>query len=66
MELKVSETVSETVKWRKSSRSGGTLQCVEVTSGVAWVRDSKNPGGPALRGTGLLALARAHGREVER
>ena len=34
-------------QWRKSSFSGGTGQCVEVTP-VA-VRDSKNPEGPTLR-----------------
>ena len=38
-------------RWRKSSRSGGQGQCVEVADnlpGVVAVRDSKNPGGPAL------------------
>lgn len=37
--------------WRKSSRSTGTGQCVEVArnlSGVVAIRDSKNPSGPAL------------------
>ncbi len=33
--------------WRKSSFSGQTGQCVEVTPGA--VRDSKNPDGPTLR-----------------
>jgi hypothetical protein len=38
--------------WRKSSYSGGNGgQCVEIAvnlPGVVVVRDSKNPGGPAL------------------
>ncbi|GDY31578.1 DUF397 domain-containing protein [Gandjariella thermophila] len=37
-------------RWRKSSRSGGGNQCVELAllpAGAA-VRDSKNPTGPAL------------------
>lgn len=39
-------------KWFKSSRSGGTKECVEVAlldnGTVVGVRDSKNPSGPAL------------------
>ncbi|GAA0913692.1 DUF397 domain-containing protein [Nonomuraea longicatena] len=38
--------------WKKSSRSGSNGgQCVEVATnlpGIVAVRDSKNPGGPAL------------------
>jgi len=37
--------------WRKSTRSGGSCDnCVEVAfvDGANAVRDSKNPGGPAL------------------
>ena len=37
--------------WRKSSYSGGSGNCVEVTGslpGAVGVRDSKDPGGPAL------------------
>lgn len=41
-----------TASWRKGSASGGDPRdnCVEVTStqGHVWVRDSKNPLGPAL------------------
>ncbi|MEU6560244.1 DUF397 domain-containing protein [Nocardia nova] len=38
-------------QWFKSSRSTATKECVEVAfldSGLVGVRDSKNPGGPAL------------------
>ncbi|WP_327151413.1 DUF397 domain-containing protein [Nocardia sp. NBC_01329] len=38
-------------KWFKSSRSGGNRDCVEAAHldrGRVGVRDSKNPGGPAL------------------
>ncbi|MFD0361365.1 DUF397 domain-containing protein [Nocardia sp. GCM10030253] len=40
--------------WFKSSRSGGSKDCVEVAfldSGHVGVRDSKNPTGPALEFT---------------
>lgn len=41
-----------TVRWRKSSLSGGDGQssCVELAGTLALVRDSKNAEGPALRG----------------
>jgi hypothetical protein len=47
--------------WRKSSFSGAIGNCVEMAnlpSGRVAVRDSKNPGGPALvcAGRGLTAL----------
>ncbi|MFQ6397014.1 DUF397 domain-containing protein [Nocardia sp. KC 131] len=38
-------------RWFKSTRSGAGKDCVEVAfldSGRVGVRDSKNPGGPAL------------------
>ncbi|WP_280384221.1 DUF397 domain-containing protein [Nocardia wallacei] len=38
-------------RWFKSSRSGGSKDCVEVAfldQGLVGVRDSKNPSGPAL------------------
>jgi hypothetical protein len=37
--------------WRKSTRSGGSGNCVEVADnlpGIVAVRDSKDPQGPAL------------------
>lgn len=40
--------------WRKSSRSGGGNECVEIAGladGARAVRDSKDPTGPALRFT---------------
>lgn len=45
------ELAFEDVTWRKSSYSGGNGgNCVELAqvSGLAAVRDSKNPTGPAL------------------
>ncbi|MEV0535884.1 DUF397 domain-containing protein [Kitasatospora sp. NPDC050463] len=38
------------VAWKKSSRSGGNGDCVEIAAAddVRYVRDSKNPEGPAL------------------
>lgn len=50
-------------RWRKSSYSGGENgQCVELASTGA-VRDSKNPGGPALRvDLGALLAAVKAGR----
>lgn len=38
-------------RWRKSTRSGNTGNCVEVADnlpGIVAVRDSKDPEGPAL------------------
>ena len=35
--------------WRKASRSGQQLNCVEVAIiGIGAIRDSKNPTGPTL------------------
>lgn len=40
-------------RWRKSTRSGDSGQCVEVRAidGSVDLRDSKNPTGPTLRFT---------------
>jgi len=38
-------------RWRKSSYSGGSQDCVEIAGnlvGAVGVRDSKDPNGPAL------------------
>lgn len=46
--------------WRKSRRSQNDQNCVEVRNTLDQVRDSKNPGGPALRCdlTALVAAAK--------
>jgi hypothetical protein len=45
-------------RWRKSSRSQSTSNCVEVANTLDRIRDSKNPGGPTLR-VDVTALVRA-------
>lgn len=46
-------------RWRKSTRSQNTTDCVEV-SNLGAVRDSKNPSGPTLPGAAaLLAVVKA-------
>ncbi|MFG1741003.1 DUF397 domain-containing protein [Micromonospora chalcea] len=45
------EANQATVTWRKSTRSNGSGNCVEVADGlpgVVGLRDSKDPAGPAL------------------
>lgn len=54
-------------RWRKSSRSGGNGECVEIANDGrhAAARDSKNPDGPALPLTpgALRAFLRHVGQE---
>lgn len=56
-------SVTGSGSWRKSSASSGEGQCVEVRL-PSGVRDSKNPGGPALwvDPRALVELARSVGR----
>ncbi|MGH7869379.1 MAG: DUF397 domain-containing protein [Candidatus Dormibacteraceae bacterium] len=44
--------------WRKSSRSANTNTCIELTSTLDRIRDSKNPAGQIL-GADAVALVRA-------
>jgi hypothetical protein len=41
--------VTSQITWRKSSRSQSGYSCVEVSSTLSALRDSKNTTGPALR-----------------
>lgn len=36
-------------RWRKSSYSGQESHCIELSRRTGQLRDSKDPGGPALR-----------------
>ena len=42
--------------WRKSSKSDSGGQCVEVRGDLGALRDSKQPGGPALATPSLSLL----------
>ena len=44
------------VRWKKSTYSGSTSNCVEVAHTKTAIRDSKNPTGPAIA-TGRAAFA---------
>jgi hypothetical protein len=46
----------DSLRFKKSSRSGGQSNCVEVAQTLRHVRDSKNPAGPLLRGIDVAAL----------
>lgn len=43
-------------RWRKSSYSNDSSDCVEVGSTLNAVRDSKNPDGPVLSIAGFAAF----------
>lgn len=46
----------ESLRFKKSSRSGGQSNCVEVAQTLRHVRDSKNPTGPLLSDVDVAAL----------
>ncbi|GLW75561.1 DUF397 domain-containing protein [Actinokineospora globicatena] len=48
-------------RFKKSSKSGGNSNCVEVGSTLAHLRDSKNPQGPCLAAdaAALIRFAKA-------
>ncbi|MCT2587076.1 DUF397 domain-containing protein [Actinophytocola gossypii] len=54
------DPVPTDARWRRSTRSGGGENCVELAQGPTWaaVRDSKNATGPVLTAD-LAALLRA-------
>jgi hypothetical protein len=55
--------IGVTVSWRKSRFSENGPNCVEVRNTLDEVRDSKNSGGPTLRGdVGGLTRAIKRGR----
>jgi hypothetical protein len=46
----------EPLRFKKSTRSGGQSDCVEVAHTLRHIRDSKNPAGSLLRGVDVGAL----------
>jgi hypothetical protein len=48
--------VDSSTAWRKSSSSGAGNACVEIRHDLLAVRDSKNPGGPAIDAAGIRTL----------
>lgn len=45
-------------RWRKSSHSNDSADCVELAGTLDLVRDSKNPAGPVLPVAALSTLVR--------
>lgn len=48
-----------TTRWRKSSYSNDSADCVEVSGTLDHLRDSKNPVGPVLSTPALRAFVNA-------
>lgn len=48
----------EPLRFKKSTRSAGQSECVEVAHTLRHVRDSKNPTGPLLDDVDVAALLR--------
>jgi Domain of unknown function (DUF397) len=51
----VTSATKGAAKWRKSTRSANSANCVELAGDLDALRDSKNPTGPILRAN-LVAL----------
>lgn len=49
----------EPLRFKKSTRSGGQSDCVEVAHTLRHIRDSKNPTGPHLHGVNVTTLLAA-------
>jgi hypothetical protein len=48
--------MQEPLRFKKSTRSGGQSDCVEVAHTLRHIRDSKNPTGPYLHSVDVTAL----------
>ena len=57
--------MTHSLKWRRSTRSGDTSNCVEVGNTLTVVRDSKNPG-PVLPGDVRALLATVKDGHLDR
>lgn len=48
--------MQEPLRFKKSTRSGGQSDCVEIAHTLRHIRDSKNPAGPHLHSVDVTAL----------
>ncbi|MGB3444912.1 MAG: DUF397 domain-containing protein [Actinophytocola sp.] len=48
--------MQEPLRFKKSTRSGGQSDCVEIAHTLRHIRDSKNPAGPYLHSVDVTAL----------